>query len=379
MWILHLLDPHMLQKWGLRKHVWVRSGSQDVWKELRTMLSSTHQSPPCSWLLTWLSWLVLAKLPESHYGGEGFLCPSPFRMQNFHRCYKPPWAVHPCGMEQVCLLPGAMAAGVPGSLKQRVYCLLQRTWKFPIMTDYNLLLQPAGQSRLICTYSFYCRPALSLLHPCCVHPLPSLPFSFLHLSLCLHFSSHHPDPPVCPMALLSAWGLGNLLSPLLQQFFSAPHYPLPKPLHETLTPYVHPLTYVFCFTLHHLIWVGSLEKCLCELQHKVLNPAPSPQSPPTTILIIIISIKSAEGNTWNKILLVKNMLVNEVPDVENKSLTNHICVNCKSMYGWLTLVGKPLGPGSILCLMEELSGATGKQPFFCASVPHVENEAPSSL
>lgn len=106
-------SPHSA---GLRKHVWGGSGSQDMRKEL-------NLSPPKP---TRLSWLLLARLPESHGNREEFLCP-PFIMPNFHSYYKPPELHIPVERSRFAMLPNAMAAGVPGSLKKKIYCLPQRT------------------------------------------------------------------------------------------------------------------------------------------------------------------------------------------------------------------------------------------------------------
>lgn len=126
------------------------------------MLSSAHQSSPCCWLLTCLRWLALTRLPESHSGGEKFLCPSPFTVKTLQRYCNMPRAVHPCGKEQVCL--------------------------------------------------------------------------------------------------------------------------------------------------YHLLWIGSLRKCLDELRHRVLTPAPSPQSPPSTISITISSTKSAEATHGAQSFLLRSLL-----------------------------------------------------------------------
>lgn len=181
------MDLHTLQKQGLRKHVCVRSCSQDIWNELWTTLSAAHQSPPCCWLLTGLSWLLLARVLESH--GAFPSCASLWK-------------------EHDCLLWGAMAAGVPGSLNQKDYGSPQRTWKFPMMPRYSLLLQ-LGQSRLTWTSSFYCSPALPLFHACCVHPLPALLSASVPVPALLSHQANPPTPAVC-------LGLQNLLSLLLQ-------------------------------------------------------------------------------------------------------------------------------------------------------------------
>lgn len=114
-WILHLLDPPMLQKsgvWGQAHRTCGRSCAPHCPQP--TMLPAPH----------------LAQLPgacqattKPLYGEEKFLCPSPFIMQNLlPQLFEPPWAVYPCGNEQLRLLVGAMAAEMPGSLKQKGYC-----------------------------------------------------------------------------------------------------------------------------------------------------------------------------------------------------------------------------------------------------------------
>lgn len=170
---------------GKRCLGWVRPTwlGQDEWKELCTILSSAHQSSPGCWLLTCLRWLVLTRLPESHCGGEEFLCPSPFTVKTLHRCCNPPRAEHPCGKEQVCL--------------------------------------------------------------------------------------------------------------------------------------------------YHLLWVGSLRKCLDELRHRVLTPAPSPQSPPSTISMIISSMKSAETTHGARSFLLRSLLLRSFllgsPPLENEAAPSVKC------------------------------------------------------
>lgn len=286
----------------------VRSGSQDVWKQRCTMLSSAHQSPPCCWLLTWLSWLVLARLPESHYGGEEFLRPSPFIMQNFHSCYKPPWTVHPCGKEQVCLLPGAMAAGVPGSLKEKVYCLPQRTWKFPIVPHYNLLLQLASQGSHAHTH-FSAAQLFPYFTPAASAPCPALLSASVPVPALLLTPASHP-PICCPTALLSAWGLGNLLCLLLQQFFNSPPLSPPQTTAWNLDPLCSSFNIRILFYPEppDLGWVFRKTSVWASAQ----GSDPCTQPPEPTYHNFNNNQQQHQvswGNTWNKILLVKNMPV----------------------------------------------------------------------
>lgn len=140
--------------------------------------------------------------------------------------------------------------------------------KIPLYAHCNLILQLAthGWNTL---FTFV--QASSCLISFLVLPI------FLLISLCLHFS-HQPDLPVCSMALLPAWGLGRLLSLLLQQALTHPHYPLPKLLDEALNPYVNPLIYTFSFTLHHLIWGRYLESICVSFSPRFwpLHPAHLP-------------------------------------------------------------------------------------------------------
>lgn len=206
-----------MQKWGLQKHVWVRLGSQDMWKELCNTLSSAHQSPPCCWLLTWPSWLVPSRKPLwwgrislsfSLYNAKfpqllqpSLSCPSLWKWTGLPatRCYgswsargseKKRFIAYPKGHENFLLCP-------------TITCFCN----WPVKTHMHIFI-------LLQSSSFLSSPLLC-------SPL-ALPFS-LHLSLCVRFSSHQPDPPVCPMSPLSAWGLGNLLSLLLQQFSNPSH------------------------------------------------------------------------------------------------------------------------------------------------------------
>lgn len=106
-------SPHSA---GLRKHGWGRSGSQDM--ERAVILRPPKPTRP--------SWLLLARLPESHGSSEQFHCPS-FIMPNFRSYYKPPELHIPVERSRFALLPNARAAGVPGSQKKKIYCLQQRT------------------------------------------------------------------------------------------------------------------------------------------------------------------------------------------------------------------------------------------------------------
>lgn len=114
------------------------------------------------------SWLLLAQIPESHSSREEFLCPS-FIMPNFHSYYKPPELHIPMERSRFAILADAMAAGVPGSLKKNIYCLL--LWptvacfcNWPVRAHMHMFILLQSCS--------------SLLPLCCVHPLSIILYKY---------------------------------------------------------------------------------------------------------------------------------------------------------------------------------------------------------
>lgn len=82
--------------------------------------------------------------------------------------------------------------------KRKIYYLLQRTWKFPIMTHYNLLLQLASQGpqahvhftavQLLLTFPLLCSSLTFILYTYSGFPCTSWFGLGLWKSICVNFS-----------------------------------------------------------------------------------------------------------------------------------------------------------------------------------------------